>query len=97
MTVILTSAPASACAAVRPPKPAPTMTTRCRTGCPVVLFMILPIVPLAVVASPIVVSPTVVLPILSSLYKIQRDGNWLPNFRGRAAPDADALACAVRG
>src|SRR5258706_10334209 len=43
MTVMLTGTPAIVRAAFRPPKPAPTITTRCATGCAVLPFILLPI------------------------------------------------------
>src|SRR5258708_862398 len=64
---MLTCARASICAAFRPPRPAPTITTRYADRCAALPFMV-------------------------PLYKIQRDGNGLQNFRGRLACGVDTVA-----
>src|SRR5580700_6894459 len=86
MTVMLTGALASDWAAFRPPKPAPTITTRC-AGLPSILLLILfsPIRFLLIVFSliaflVIAFLPIAFLPIKLLLYKIQRDDNRLHKF-----------------
>jgi hypothetical protein len=83
MTVMLTGALASDWAAFRPPKPAPTITTRC-AGLPSILL-------------PIIFLLIVFLLIRLLLYKIQRDGKRVQEFGGGLASGVVGVGPPVSG
>ena len=82
ITVILTSAFARACAAFRPPKPAPTITTRGFTSLSIWL------VPTLLLLT---------LPFFSYLYKIQPDGRRFQKFFRNRYSCMGSLGAAVGG
>src|SRR5580692_7700265 len=88
MTVMLTGALASDWAAFRPPKPAPTITTRC-AGLPSILLLILFVLIRFLLIT--------FLPIKLLLYKIQRDDNRLQEFGCGLASGVVAVGPAVSG